>query len=235
MTADPRKGLLYFNKSAEDGLLHLYWRDRSSQQVEDDLILFPDEAELVHVPQCKTGLVYCLKFKTSSQRLFFWIQEELVKKAGVDNKWGVEDANLKKTVDKIRKVLKDGPPAQSAAASGAGGGALGEDEQLMRLLASQGLDLNALRGGSQSPTRAQAATATSPSAGQQAVNVTRLSEVLSLEMMNPILSDAAMRAQLFPHLPQQTTPMSEQDLRQLILSAPFQQVILIIIIDDGHV
>ncbi|RZF36864.1 hypothetical protein LSTR_LSTR004552 [Laodelphax striatellus] len=48
---DKRKGLLY------------------------DLIIFPDDCEFKRVPQCTTGRVYVLKFKNSSRKLFFWVQE----------------------------------------------------------------------------------------------------------------------------------------------------------------
>ncbi|KAF8995867.1 hypothetical protein BGZ52_011635, partial [Haplosporangium bisporale] len=40
-----------------------------------DLILFPGDAELIAVPQCTTGRVLVLQFKSSSQKLFFWLQE----------------------------------------------------------------------------------------------------------------------------------------------------------------
>lgn len=44
-------------------------------QLEDDLIVFPEDFEFKRVPQCKTGRVYVLKFKTSTRRMFFWMQE----------------------------------------------------------------------------------------------------------------------------------------------------------------
>lgn len=68
----------------DDGLLHFVWKDRKSGQIEDDLILFPDEAEWLPVKQCTTGRVYVLKFKTSAQRLFFWMQEA---KTDQDDEW----------------------------------------------------------------------------------------------------------------------------------------------------
>ncbi|XP_055902286.1 proteasomal ubiquitin receptor ADRM1 homolog [Eupeodes corollae] len=71
---DVRKGLVYLNQS-EDGLMHFCWKDRVSGKVEDDLIVFPDDFEFKRVEQCKTGRVYVLKFKTSSRRMFFWMQE----------------------------------------------------------------------------------------------------------------------------------------------------------------
>lgn len=42
--------------------------------VEDDLIIFPDDCEYVKVPQCTTGRVYLLKFKSSNRKFFFWLQ-----------------------------------------------------------------------------------------------------------------------------------------------------------------
>ena len=39
-----------------------------------DLIIFPDDVEYKRVPQCTTGRVYILKFKSSSRKFFFWMQ-----------------------------------------------------------------------------------------------------------------------------------------------------------------
>ncbi|KAG0078144.1 adhesion regulating molecule 1, partial [Podila epicladia] len=65
--------LVYMDE--EDGLMHFYWKNRDTNTVDDDLILFPGDAELVTVPQCTTGRVLVLQFKSSSQKLFFWLQE----------------------------------------------------------------------------------------------------------------------------------------------------------------
>lgn len=89
---DKRKGLLYIYQS-EDSLMHFCWQDRHTGTfscisldlsyfisdiivgvVEDDLIIFPDDCEYVRVPQCTTGRVYVLKFKSSNRKLFFWMQ-----------------------------------------------------------------------------------------------------------------------------------------------------------------
>lgn len=70
---DKRKGLLYVYQS-EDSLMHFCWQDRTTGTVEDDLIIFPDDCEYVHVPQCTTGRAYLLKFKSSNRRFFFWLQ-----------------------------------------------------------------------------------------------------------------------------------------------------------------
>ncbi|KAF9095489.1 adhesion regulating molecule 1 [Mortierella sp. AM989] len=70
---DPVKGLVYMEK--DDDLMHFYWKNRTTDAVVDDLILFPGDAELKTVPECTTGRVLMLQFKSSSQKLFFWLQE----------------------------------------------------------------------------------------------------------------------------------------------------------------
>ncbi|KAI9315858.1 proteasome complex subunit Rpn13 ubiquitin receptor-domain-containing protein [Dichotomocladium elegans] len=84
---DLRKGIVYMDQS-DDQLMHFYWKERRASEPEEvDLIIFPDEAEMVRVDECTTGRVYLLKFKSSNQKLFFWMQsksdekdEEVVKR-----------------------------------------------------------------------------------------------------------------------------------------------------------
>ncbi|XP_060083008.1 proteasomal ubiquitin receptor ADRM1-B-like [Ylistrum balloti] len=71
---DKRKGQVYVYQS-EDSLMHFCWKDRTTGTVEDDLIIFPDDVEFKHVTQCTTGRVYVLKFKSSTRKFFFWMQE----------------------------------------------------------------------------------------------------------------------------------------------------------------
>jgi 26S proteasome regulatory subunit N13 len=86
----PEKGILSVRNEA-DGLLHLYWANRETQQVDlvkrirttartisrlsyesyyQDLILFPEEASLIRVAQATEGRVCVLKFTSSDQRHF---------------------------------------------------------------------------------------------------------------------------------------------------------------------
>ncbi|XP_075883011.1 proteasomal ubiquitin receptor ADRM1-like [Nelusetta ayraudi] len=74
VTPDKRKGTVYVQQS-DDSLIHFCWKDRTSGNVDDDLIIFPDDCEFKKVSQCTTGRVYVLKFKAGSKRLFFWMQE----------------------------------------------------------------------------------------------------------------------------------------------------------------
>jgi hypothetical protein len=61
----------------QDGMLHLQWKARPSGAMDarDDLILFPGDATFEHVPECTTGRVYLLRFKSSNIKRFFWMQE----------------------------------------------------------------------------------------------------------------------------------------------------------------
>ncbi|KAF9919246.1 adhesion regulating molecule 1 [Lobosporangium transversale] len=70
---DSTKGLVYMEE--DEGLMHFCWKNRTTNTVEDDLILFAGDAELKKVPECTTGRVLMLQFKSSSQKLFFWLQE----------------------------------------------------------------------------------------------------------------------------------------------------------------
>lgn len=107
---DKRKGTVYVHQS-EDSLMHFCWKDRTSGSVEDDLIIFPEDAEFKKVTQCTTGRVYVLKFKSSSRRCFYWMQEPKEDK----------DEEL---VRKVNEYLNNPPvpgSGRGAGSSGAGG------------------------------------------------------------------------------------------------------------------
>ena len=77
VTPDKRKGLVMVEQG-DDQLMHFKWKDRTNGNVEDDLIIFPDDVEFKKVSQCTTGRVFILKFKNSTRKLFFWMQEPKV-------------------------------------------------------------------------------------------------------------------------------------------------------------
>jgi len=68
VTPDKRKGLVIVDQT-DDQLMHFKWKDRASGNVEDDLIIFPDDIEFKKVPQCTTGRVFLLKFKSSNRKM----------------------------------------------------------------------------------------------------------------------------------------------------------------------
>ncbi|XP_056588233.1 proteasomal ubiquitin receptor ADRM1 isoform X1 [Triplophysa dalaica] len=186
VTPDKRKGTVYIQQT-DDSLIHFCWKDRTSGNVEDDLIIFPDDCEFKKVSQCTTGRVFVLKFKAGSKRLFFWMQEP---KTDKDEEY----------CRKANEYLNN-PPIPGALGSGGGSShelsALGEGglqnllgnmshNQLMQLIGPTGLGglggLGALAGpglasllgsggpatsSSTSSSRSQSAAAT-PSSGSAA-------------------------------------------------------------------
>ncbi|CAF1413675.1 unnamed protein product [Adineta steineri] len=71
---DKRKGLFYLHQG-NDMLIHLCWKERTSNRPEDDLTIFPDEIEFKKVTQNTTGRVYVLKWKSNAKKFFIWMQE----------------------------------------------------------------------------------------------------------------------------------------------------------------
>lgn len=104
---DNRKGLVYVYQ-ADDGLIHFCWKDRTTGNVEDDLIVFPDDCEFKRIENVKTGRVFLLKFKSSSRRLFFWMQEP---KTDKDEEW----------CRRINEVINN-PPSSNSGLGGGGSG-----------------------------------------------------------------------------------------------------------------
>lgn len=109
---DNRKGLVYVYQ-ADDGLIHFCWKDRTTGNVEDDLIVFPDDCEFKKIENAKTGRVFLLKFKSSSRRLFFWMQEP---KTDKDEEW----------CRRINEVINN-PPSSNSLGGGSGRGGSGSD------------------------------------------------------------------------------------------------------------
>ncbi|CCM03498.1 uncharacterized protein FIBRA_05632 [Fibroporia radiculosa] len=72
--ANPTKGAIIL-LNGEDGLLHFIWKNRVTNDVEEDLILFPSDATFNKVEQSAWGRTYVLKFSSSNQRHFFWMQD----------------------------------------------------------------------------------------------------------------------------------------------------------------
>ncbi|XP_059480861.1 proteasomal ubiquitin receptor ADRM1 homolog isoform X2 [Neocloeon triangulifer] len=240
---DKRKGLLYVYQ-AEDSLMHLCWKERHSSSVEDDLIIFPDDCEYKRVPQCTTGRVYVLKFKSSHRLFFFWMQETKIDK----------DDDLCKKVNE----LLNNPPTPGSSRSG---GATPDSDlqsllntmsqqQLMQFFGNVGQigNLSSLLGpsgspssggtaiSSRTPTRSSAsskpsaekASSSEPKAApeQPAEGNVDLSSSLTVENLQAMLADPTTVRQLQRHLPPLTDSTSEaEQLRTTLQSPQFQQAV----------
>jgi len=103
---DLRKGQVNLIKG-DDQLIHFQWKDRKTQTMVDDLILFPDDAVFKKV---KTGKeadrVYLLQYKGSNRRFFFWMQ----------------DANCEKDEEHCASINKFMSDPNAAPTTGSSGG-----------------------------------------------------------------------------------------------------------------
>merc|ERR1711981_1107689 len=124
-------------EQGDDQLMHFKWKDRTTSTVEDDLIIFPDDVEFKKVSQCTTGRVFILKFKNSTRKLFFWMQEpkddkdeEFCKKVNdyLNNPpaGGIPGLDLSNLGDsELQSLLNNMSQSQLMQLFGGGGGALG--------------------------------------------------------------------------------------------------------------
>lgn len=201
---DKRKGLVYIHQT-EDSLMHFCWKDRKTGLVEDDLIIFPDDVEFKKVVQCTTGRVFVLKFKSSSRKCFYWMQEP---KTDKDDEY----------CSKVNEYLNNPPPLGSNrnGGSGLGSGSSSQSsslqseinnltqndiqnllnnmsqQQLMQLLGSVGgvggmPNFNELLGGSR-PTSSQSTVSTTESAPETTVSTTSSVTATTVTSPNPATS-----------------------------------------------
>jgi len=119
--ADKRKGLVQLKQ--EDGLIHFVWKDRSTNQIETDLMIFQDEAVFRKVDEAKAR-VYVLEFKSGNKKLFFWLQEP-------------SDEKDEKNCADINKFINN-PPQPGTEAGGGDEKGLGDldQNQLLQFLAN---------------------------------------------------------------------------------------------------
>ncbi|KAK3518441.1 hypothetical protein QTP70_000657 [Hemibagrus guttatus] len=176
VTPDKRKGQVYIQQT-DDSLIHFCWKDRTTGNVEDDLIIFPDDCEFKRVSQCTTGRVYVLKFKAGSKRLFFWMQEP---KTDKDDEY-CRKVNEYLNNPPIPGSLGGGGSSHELSALGGEGGLqslLGNvsHNQLMQLIGPTGLGglggLGALAGPGLASLLGGSVPATSSSSSSQSTAVT---------------------------------------------------------------
>nr|UCK81618.1 proteasomal ubiquitin receptor ADRM1 [Arenicola marina] len=192
---DKRKGQFYVYQS-DDALMHLCWKDRTKGTVEDDLIIFPDDVEFKHVAKCTTGRVYLVKFKASTRKMFFWMQEPKSDK---------DEENCRKVNEYLNNPPTPGSSRGGGSSSGLGnlsselaaglGGSelhnlLGNmsQQELMQLLGGMGMGgmggLSALMGGrpgsgqsdSNPPSRVQSSPGPRATAGSASTPTSQATE-----------------------------------------------------------
>ncbi|KAM0751856.1 adhesion regulating molecule [Meredithblackwellia eburnea MCA 4105] len=141
---NPNRGLVYLQE--EDDLLHFYYKDLVTGAI-DDLIIFPGDATF----SLAQPRVHVLKFNSSSDRHFFWLQdveptrdEEIARR--VNELFGAEVEDVEESGMEVEGIAPAAPnpletPAptrafpssSSAPAPGAPKKALGSEAQLAQL------------------------------------------------------------------------------------------------------
>nr|XP_027071482.1 26S proteasome regulatory subunit RPN13-like isoform X3 [Coffea arabica] len=216
---DSRKGLVCIGRR-DEGLIHFQWVDRSSNVVEDDQIVFPDEAVFEKVSQ-SSGRVYILKFQTDDRKLFFWMQEPKA-----DN-----DAQLCSQVNLYLNQPLDFPGEEEPDASVPQPSEdMAEEEDISSRAGNLvGPSMGAEASGdvtSSGPVKladlqrilsniGSAGEAGDPDAGLG------LGDILKPEFIFPLINDLPLEQQLASYLPEGT--WTAEDLMELLQSAPFRQ------------
>ncbi|XP_022753468.1 26S proteasome regulatory subunit RPN13 isoform X2 [Durio zibethinus] len=217
---DTRKGLVRIARG-EEGLVHFQWLDRTQNVVEDDQIIFPDEAVFEKVNQA-SGRVYILKFNTDDRKFFFWMQEpkgedDLQLCSSVNNFinqplefLGVEESDASVPLQVSEDMVEDdissragnltvtnlGAEAISDVTSSSGPVKL---EDLQRILSSIG----------------PAEIAGDPDGGLG------LDDILRPDLIMPLIETWPLEERLASYLPEgQWTP---EDMLELLQSPPFRQ------------
>lgn len=212
---DTRKGLVCIGRG-DEGLTHLQWIDRSTSTVEDDQIVFPDEAIFEKVNQ-SSGRVYVLKFLTDDRKLFFWLQEP---KAD-------DDAQLCSSVNFYLNQPLDEEEQDASVPQQSEDTA--EDDISSRAGNLVGTSTGVETGGdvtSSGPVKladlqrilsniGSSGQAQDPDAGLG------LGDILRPEFISPLISDLPVEQQLASYLPE--GPWTAEDLMELLQSAPFRQ------------
>ncbi|CAO3618554.1 unnamed protein product [Mucor fragilis] len=218
--------------------MHFYWKERKAADPEDDFIIFPDEAELLRVNECTTGRVYILKFKSSSQKVFYWMQSK-------------NDEKDEELVSRVNQLIND---PQSAANDGSSrDGDLEYDgnahSDLMQILGGQGdLDMNmtqdnllqfiqnagGLSGNLSSSLPGATGNVIAASKWNELHNTLAdintpeeqasldLGDALGADAVNAILGDSEIRSALFPFV-SESSKRSADEITQLVQSQQFQQ------------
>ncbi|KAH9986704.1 proteasome complex subunit Rpn13 ubiquitin receptor-domain-containing protein [Russula vinacea] len=175
------------------------WKNRETEETVEDLILFPPDASFVSVPQA-SGRVYVLKFSSSDQRHFFWMQDasserdeefafhvnRLLQIPGYIPVWGIADSTSQ-------------TPGASTSAQVAAPTGQPTPEQLsqLRSLVAQ------MSGGA----------ATEPELS--------LTDVLSADNLNPLFaSHPELIRSIFPHLPPDLPAGPSPEVLSQIVSSP---------------
>ncbi|KAI0648040.1 proteasome complex subunit Rpn13 ubiquitin receptor-domain-containing protein [Trametes meyenii] len=218
---DPTKGAILL-QSGEDGLLHFIWKNRTTNYFDEDLILFPGDATFAKVEQSAWGRTYVLKFSSSNQRHFFWMQDanssrdeefvgnvnRLLADPSIVPIWYSEGYNP--NTQSAGPSTSAGPPSGPAAGSSQAptGGYQATPEELARI-------------------RSLVSTLGAGGSVAQPAPELSLTDVLTPANLRPLFTARPELAQaLFPHLPPDLpSPPTVETLERVVSSPQFRAAV----------
>ncbi|KAI0322036.1 proteasome complex subunit Rpn13 ubiquitin receptor-domain-containing protein [Amylostereum chailletii] len=210
----PEKGALLIDR--EDDFLHLLWKDRQTHETIEDLILFPTDATFTRVEEAGDGRVYALKFSSSDQRHFFWMQDasderdeefasnvhSLLQIPGYVPVWHWRGGDQDAEVPDVDDSAQDGPSATGQSGQPTA-------EQLAQI----------------SSLVSQMSSGSAAASGEPELSLT---DVLTPTNLAPLFTNhPELIPALFPHLPSDLpTQPSAEVLQQIINSPQFRAAVL---------
>ncbi|RWR84225.1 regulatory particle non-ATPase 13 [Cinnamomum micranthum f. kanehirae] len=219
-----RKGLVRIGRG-EEGLVHFQWLDRNQNIVEDDQIVFPDEAVFEKVNQ-SSERVYILKFSSDSRKFFFWMQEP---KSDGDSQIcssvnyyinrpldlvGEEDAEVSVPMQ-MSEMLEDTAEDEISSRAGNLVGQNPATELAGEVTSSSGpVQLADLQ-------RILSSITPQDVAGEDPDGGLGLGDILKPDLLMPLIETLPLEQQLASYLPE--GPWTPVDLIELLQSPPFRQ------------
>ncbi|KIP08122.1 hypothetical protein PHLGIDRAFT_35148 [Phlebiopsis gigantea 11061_1 CR5-6] len=208
-------------RNGEDGLLHFIWKNRVTDNAEEDLILFPGDASFVKVPQSAWGRTYVLKFSSSDQRHFFWMQAA---DSGRDAEF-VENVNRLLTDPDMVPIWSSATPRSVPSEHVAPVTTATSVAEASRVPTSSSSQPPAGPSSGHVPTATELATLrqiiTSMGARSEAAPDFALQDILTPENLRPLFhSHPELIPALFPHLPSDLPVDPSPEVLDQIISSP---------------
>jgi len=204
--ASPVKGAIVLSKD-ESYLVHFMWKDRTTGEVAEDLILFPGDAKFEKVSQSSWGRTYVLKFESSDQKHFFWLQDSSTSR---DEEF-VRHLNRVLEDPEIIPVWDVSEPQASTSATGA------STPQTSTVQRSAPAASSSTTVGATPEQLAQIrALVGSMTGGTSEEDQFSLTDVLTPQNLLPLFhSHPDLLPSLFPHLPSEFLPSSDPTPHQM--------------------
>ncbi|RKP12185.1 proteasome complex subunit Rpn13 ubiquitin receptor-domain-containing protein [Piptocephalis cylindrospora] len=200
---EARKGLFFVEKQ-EDDLLHFCWKDRETQEVLDDFIVFTEDAVFEKVTQ-SPDRIYALRFTSSGDVHFFWMQYK-------------DQSKDSRRVNDVNAVIDNPDALDPQDIHENESDEEDPEEPLLRSTSAPSRE-----GQQQALDHLQSMIRDAGQNEEEATDALSLEDVLTVDTIRPMLSDPQTRQALFPHLPEGSSSPSEQEIVEVISSAPFKR------------